>query len=131
MSKRLQALILPLLLTIVMSVIISFYGCARQNKEGVALKAIKIEATGPSGSGLSGTIRASNASTAGMTSKDFEIKIPGFMEVKGGPSEYEIIFRGLPSNVLYKITVDGRELKRGSDMIVDDDKGPRAVFTVK
>jgi hypothetical protein len=129
MVKRLRAPVLVMLCFVFC--IATFNGCARKREGSSALKTIKIEATGPSGSGLSGTIRAASPSEAGMTTKDFEIKIPGSMEVRGGPSEYEIIFRGMPSNVHYTITVDGRELKAGSGMTVEEDKGPKVTFEIK
>lgn len=85
------------------------------------------------GSGkVAGILKASTPGMAGISSKNFDITAPGHFEVMGGPSEYEIVFNSMPSS-MYKawtLSVDGVELKRGKDMIVEDDKGPRVSFKV-
>lgn len=94
-------------------------------------QAIRLEFKEGSGT-VSGILKASNPSMAGISQKNFDITAPGQFEVMGGPSEYEIVFNSLPSNMkkAWVVSVDGTELKRGKDMIVEDDKGPRASFKV-
>ena len=81
---------------------------------------------------LSGSISTDNPASSGVAQQNFDIESPGKFELRGGPSAYSVTFNPIPKELdkKWKISVDGRELKRGSDMIVEDDKGPRATFTV-
>lgn len=92
---------------------------------------IKLEFTKGSGP-VSGIIKASAPGMAGISSKNFDITAPGSFELMGGPSEYEIVFNPLTKEMKkgWTLSVDGVELKRGRDMIVEDDKGPRVSFKV-
>lgn len=63
---------------------------------------IRLEMTKGSGP-VSGILKASTPGMAGISSKNFD---------------------------LWTLSVDGRELKRGPDMVVEDDKGPRVTFEV-
>jgi hypothetical protein len=93
---------------------------------------IKIEVKKGTGK-ATGTIKAASPKTAGMATKRFEFDIPGSYETKGGPSDYMIQFdssnKAMRSSTT--ISVDGRVLKRGKDMVWEDDKGPRISFGVK
>ncbi|MFA7481726.1 MAG: hypothetical protein WC314_14555 [Vulcanimicrobiota bacterium] len=87
----------------------------------------------PEGEGqVGGTIKTNNPASSGVGQQNFDITLPGEFEIRGGPSAYEIVFNALPKDLKrsWKITVDGRELKRGPDMIVEEDRGPRVSFTV-
>jgi hypothetical protein len=92
---------------------------------------IKLEFKEGSGK-VSGILKAGTPGMAGISSKNFDITAPGSFEVMGGPSEYEIVFNTLPSEMKksWELSVDGRVLKRGPDMVVEDDKGPRVSFGV-
>lgn len=94
-------------------------------------KTIKIEATGTGSGKIMGSIKASSPGQAGISSKNFEFPIPGSAEVKGGTSEYEIvILGGIPSTAKLQISVDGKVLKPGADMVYEPDKGPRITFDI-
>ena len=91
---------------------------------------IKLETTGPAGK-LEGTLKPDDPGAAGMAGKNIDMPIPGVLEFPGGPAEYSLVLNGLPSTAKLTISVDGKELKRGQDMIWEDDKGPRISFSVK
>ncbi len=95
-------------------------------------KTVKIEAKGPSGTGkIMGSVRASNPGTAGMSNKSFEFDIPGSTEFKAGTSEYTIeCMGGLPKGVTLEISIDGRVLKPGQDMVYEPEKGPRITLDI-
>lgn len=95
-------------------------------------KTIKIEAIGPSGKGkIMGSIKANNPGSAGISNKSFEFDIPGSVEVKGGSSEYEIkLLGGVPRDVKIQISIDGKVLKPGQDMVYEADQGPRITFDI-
>ena len=90
---------------------------------------LKLEVTGTGGK-LEGTIKPDNAMSAGMAQRNIDIAIPGSLELKAGTAEYTILLNGIPSTAQLKISVNGKELKRGQDMVWEDDKGPRITFTV-
>ena len=93
-------------------------------------KTLKFETTGKSGK-LVGSLRAASPGTAGIATKGFEVAVPGSVELKAGPSEYTLVIDGMPKDVTLKLSVDGKELLRGQDIIWEDDKGPRLTFNVK
>jgi hypothetical protein len=85
------------------------------------------------GSGtVSGVLKAGSPGMAGISSRNFEIQVPGSFEVSGGPSEYEILFTSIPQELKksWTLSVEGVERQRGQGMIVEDDKGPRVSFMV-
>lgn len=92
---------------------------------------IKLEFTKGTGK-VSGVIKAGTPGMAGISQKNFDITAPGAFELMGGPSEYEIVFNALTPDLAkgWTLSVDGVELKRGRDMVVEDDKGPRVSFSV-
>ena len=105
-------------------------GCSTK-MESENAQVIEIQFAEGSGT-ASGIIKAGNPGMAGMTSKNFDIQVPGKFECTGGPSEYTITFNSLPKTLerAWTVTVDGRQLKRGPDMVVEDDKGPRVTFNI-
>lgn len=105
-------------------------GC-NTSMEAENAQKIKLEFTQGSGP-VSGIIKASTPGMAGISSKNFDITAPGSFELMGGPSEYEIVFNSLTPEMKkgWTLSIDGRELKRGKDMVVEDDKGPRVSFSV-
>lgn len=113
------------------SLALSLVGC-NTTMEAENAQTIKLEFKEGSGT-VSGNLKASNPGMAGITNKTIEITVPGSFEVKGGPSEYEILFTSIPDSLRksWTLSVDGEELKRGKGMIVEDDKGPRISFPVR
>ncbi len=113
-------------------ILVSFLvlGC-NTTMESENAQAIRLEFKEGSGT-VSGILKASTPGMAGISRKNFDITAPGHFEVMGGPSEYEITFNALPSNMkkAWVLSVDGVELQRGKGMIVEDDKGPRVSFKV-
>lgn len=93
---------------------------------------IKVEVKKGNGK-ASGMIKAASPGTAGISSKRFEFEIPGSVEVKGGPSEYTIQFDSSSKEMRQStvISLDGRELKKGKDMVWEDDKGPRITLVTE
>ncbi len=104
-------------------------GCATE-MESENAQAIRLEVRG-SGK-VKGILQADTPGMAGLSHNNFEFEAPGQFEVKGGPSGYSITFDTIPaaSTKDWTLTVDGKELKRGADIIVEDDKGPRLTFMV-
>ena len=90
---------------------------------------IKLEASGGSGK-LEGTLKPDNPGQAGMAGKNIDLGVPGVLEFAGGTAEYTLVLNGIPAGTTLKISVNGKELKRGQDMIWEDDKGPRITFQV-
>jgi hypothetical protein len=106
-------------------------GC-NTSMEAENAQTIKLEFKEGSGT-VQGILKAGTPGMAGISSKNFDIKVPGSFEVKGGPSEYEIVFNSMPDDLRkeWTLSIDGEALKRGRDMIVEDDKGPRVSFRVR
>ena len=94
-------------------------------------KTIRIE-VGKGKGKASGMLKASSPQTAGLGTNRFDFEIPGSFEVKGGPSEYMVVFNSASKEMKQsiKLFVDGRELKRGADYVFEADRGPRLTFTV-
>lgn len=94
-------------------------------------KTIRVEVTEGTGK-AAGTLKASSPQTAGLGTNRFEFDIPGSFEVKGGPSEYMVVFDSASKEMKnsIKLSVDGKELKRGGDYVYEADKGPRLTFVV-
>ena len=116
---------LCLLLTLAFLVV----GCASEmESENAQTIKLEVRGSGP----VEGTLQADTPGMAGLSTNNFKFDAPGNFEVKGGPSGYSITFHKIPSASVkdWTLTVDGRELKRGPDIIVEDDKGPRLTFTV-
>jgi len=105
--------------------ILALTGCSTDMAPENA-QVIKIEVKKGNGK-ASGMIKAASPGTAGISSKRFEFDIPGSVEVKGGPSEYTIQFDSSSKEMRQstEISLDGRVLQKGKDMVWEDDKGPR------
>ncbi len=104
-------------------------GCATEmESENAQTIKLEVRGSGP----VKGILQADTPGMAGLSHNNFEFEAPGNFEVKGGPSGYSITFDKIPeaSKKDWTLTVDGRELKRGADIIVEDDKGPRLTFMV-
>jgi len=94
-------------------------------------KKVRFVAEGQPGPKISGLLRAASPGTAGMATKSVEFDVPGSIEFMGGPSEYSLTLSGPSDKVKFQIFVDGKELKRGPDIVWEDDKGPRLTFEVR
>lgn len=106
------------------------FGCdTKMESENAQL--IKLEFKEGSGQ-VVGKLRATTPGMAGISSREFDFSAPGSFEVMGGPSEYEIVFSSIPRGLEkgWTLTVDGTELKRAKDIVVEDDKGPRLSFKI-
>jgi hypothetical protein len=103
-------------------------GCSQPAPPANA-KTIKIVVQGPKGNKFQGNLQAASPGTAGMGNRAIEITAPGELEFKAGPSEYTLTMNGL-SGCTYTMFMDGKQMNRGADMVVEDDKGPRITFTV-
>ena len=112
-------------------------GCAPKenpNHSTVKLEFGVKEGKKPVNPKVHGVIRANSPKTAGFAQKNLEVELPGSVEFKAGPSQYEIRLYDFSSGLLtFKMTMDGREMKRGSDVIIIDDpsKGYFASFEIK
>lgn len=94
-------------------------------------RALKIEIVGKGGNTVEGNLAASSPPTAGLSNKAFAIKVPGSIELQAGPSEYTLVVSGgMPDEDLIKVFVDGRELKRGNEVVYEANNGPRLTFTI-
>ncbi len=104
-------------------------GCSSE-MESENSQTIKLEVRG-SGP-VEGTLQADTPGMAGLSTNNFKFEAPGNLEVKGGPSGYSVTFHKISDSSVkdWTLTVDGRELKRGPDIVVEDDKGPRLTFAV-
>ncbi|MCA9795474.1 MAG: hypothetical protein KC910_26885 [Candidatus Eremiobacteraeota bacterium] len=113
-----------------LALLLVMFGCGPSGPPPGARK-LAIVVDGKPGT-LEGTIKANNPGAAGLSSKNFKIEVPGKLEIDAGPSEYTIIFYSMNSYWMknYKIMLDGKELLRGRDMVVEDDKGPRITLNV-
>lgn len=82
---------------------------------------------------IEGVVKANSPQTAGMGTRSFKFAVPGELTFDAGPSEYTITFYNMNSTWMknYEILVDGEPLKRGRDMVVEDDKGPRITLTLE
>jgi hypothetical protein len=109
---------------------VGVFGCSTEMVAPGA-QVIKLEFKEGTGK-IGGILKASSPGTAGISAKNFDFEAPGSFEVKGGPSDYMLTFNSLPKGQEkgWVLSLDGRELKRGADMIVEDDKGPRVLFSI-
>lgn len=110
--------------------LLTVVGCSTK-MESPDAQVIKLEFKEGSGT-ASGILKAGTPGMAGLGSHNFDITVPGSVEVKGGPSEYTITFNPLSKELMraWTLSVDGRVLQRGADMVVEEDKGPRVTFMV-
>lgn len=116
------------LLIVCVVCVLAFAGCSTEMAPENA-EVIKVEVTKGNGK-ATGMVRAASPGTAGISSKRFEFDIPGSFEVKGGPSEYTIQFDSSSKEMRQStvVSLDGRVLQKGKDMVWEDDKGPRITF---
>jgi hypothetical protein len=117
---------IPLLLIalMLMAVLIPLIGCGRHNPN---LSILKIEITEPKDRMFNGELKVDKPKSAGFPRKTIEIRSPGSIEMKAGPSSYELKITNWSNDMKLKIYVDGRELVSGTDLAVAND--PRSDWT--
>jgi|GEM_PF-4449919 len=110
-------------------------GCASKETQDPNKKTIKIEITGnkaAEGAVIHGDIEARDAVSAGLKMKNFEIKIPGSVEIQGGTSEYGIhVYDFNRGDMVFHVYINGKKLERGNDILIDEREGFNAIFKIE
>ena len=112
-----------------------FAGCTRKedpNKSTIKIEVNIKEGQKPVNPTVNGSLVSRDAKSAGFVSQIIKITPSGSMEVKGGPSEYELKLLDFNNrHHEFKLFIDGRELKRGEDMVVMDNTERGFIVTFK
>lgn len=131
-DKSMKKIDIALLVAILFTSII-LTGCG-QKKEDPNKRTVKIEVNVKEGQTpvnptVNGGLNANDSKSAGFVSQIIKITPPGFQEIKCGPSEYELKLLDFNSrHHELKMYMDGKEMKRGQDMVVIDN--PERGFSV-
>lgn len=127
MGKKILAVVLSVLFLSV-----CFMGCAP--KKDPNKRIVKIELTGDKeqGTKMFGAIKPDVPSTAGFSSKSFEIVIPGSVEVECGPANYEVsIMAWSQKKMKCQIYVDGVAWNPPQVLVNASEGSYSAMFEIK